>query len=794
MGSMKPQIISDNAQRILTEKNYFRNGETHWGDITDRVSKGISLGEPKVEDRENVAHEINEALKSLEFIFSSPCLLNASVVNPGQLSSCFVVGLRDNIEAISKCDANFAKIFQRNGGAGTDLSVLRPNKSRVENTNGYSCGVVGFMYKFNATADIMTRNNPTKRGALKLNLSVWHPDIIDFIHSKSKDGELSLMNISVSLFDEFMMACLNDEDWNLEFPDYSFNKEVYNNEWDGDLALWKEKGYPVVVYQTIKARELLDILCLQAWKTGEPGVNFQDVMNRANMNPHLGRQIFTNPCNEFANLIYTSCNLASLNLLRLVIAGKFDRQKFIKMVKNGIRWLDDMISVNKLPLPEIQEMTEKIRPVGLGVMGFADVLYALRIPYNSVQGIQFADDLFSLMRQAAIEASSELAEERGCYPGWEGSKWQQMGIPMRNSNLLSIAPTGTISTIADVSGSIEPNFALVFYRKTNSGQKYLFVNETFKAELVERGIYSEELLEKIFKNHGSCVGISEVPEDMQRIYVTAHDITPMDHLDMVAVIQKHIDLAISKTINFENSVPVEDIKGVITEAWKKGVKGMTVYRDGCRSDQTLTTGSTYDKKEEPKKIKTRREMGRRLPGATYDAESACGKFYLTVNRDAEGNFVETFVNFKKGLCKSNIDGLNRMISLALRNGIPAEAVIEQLKGISCSACTRVASNGDKQIDGISCPDIIAKVLEQEFKMAATNQTPVSVNKVEFPAVWTTGKDVAGTGIDANLVKSHKTPQEVAECIANNICPECGTELTHGACVECPDCGWNKCGA
>lgn len=814
----KERLISDNAQRILEEKNYFRNGEKEWEDIADRVAKAIANGEKDPIDKERVEKAINKSMKNLEFIFSSPCLLNANIERPGQLSSCFILDVKDNIESICETDARCAKIFQRNGGAGMDLSVLRPDKSKVEDTNGYSCGIIGFIDKFNKTADVMTRNNPTKRGALKINLSIWHPDIIEFIKAKDDTSELQLMNISVSIYDNFMEAVKKDEDWNLEFPDYSGNKEIYNNEWDGNLELWKSKGYPVKIYKTIKARELMNIICQQAWKTGEPGVNFQSTMNRANKNPHLSSYVSTNPCNEFVNIPYSSCNLGSINLVKFADDfGHFRWSLFENMVCDAVKWLDDMITVNKLPLDIIQQVTEDIRPIGLGVMGLADMLYKMKIPYNSQEAYEFVDRLFEVMQIAAEHASVSLARDRGAYPKWAGSVYDINDEgKIRNCNLLSIAPTGTISSVAGVSGSIEPNFALTYVRMTNAGTKYYYVNDIFKKDLEYRGIYSDELLEKINQNHGSCQGIDEVPLDMQKIYVTTHDISPKDHVDMLSVIQKHVDLAISKTINFTNNMKVNDIQNVIFDTWQRGIKGITVYRDGCRQNQTLSTAASY-KKEEPKKeigkevkdelkddveevkvIKTRSNFGKRLDGATYSVESACGKFYVTINRDGNDKIIETFINFKNGLCQSNINALSRIISLSLKNGIPVRAIIEQLKGVSCPSCTKLKDQ--KKLDGISCPDIIARILDKEdnlYKMSLPifKNEIINLDKSNLPVLTAKDVDWSKEFIDkitksynretiekmVNLYNEHLlTNIDGAKCLMNmasESCEKLKTEIT-----------------
>jgi ribonucleoside-diphosphate reductase alpha chain len=757
--------ISTNAHNVLMRKGYYKNDEKDWDDICKRVSTAISLGDTE-NNMSKIEKDIYDSMNNLEFIFSSPCLLNANKDNPGQLSSCFVVGLKDNIEEICKTDAEFTKIFQRNGGAGTNISVLRPAKSKVENSNGYAGGPLCFMEKFNSTADLMTRNNPTKRGALKINLDIWHPDIIEFINCKNDTSKLTMMNISISIYNDFMEAVKNNKIWKLEFPDIYWNKDIYNEEWDGNLYAWKRKGYPTIVYKVIPAIELFNMIIEQMWKTGEPGINFQTFMNEGNMNKHLGEEVHSNPCNEFINLIYASCNLGSHNLCKMINKDEneiilFNYEKFKKNVRKSVRWMDDMISVNKLPINRIQKMTEKIRPIGMGIMGFGDLLYKLKIPYNSEKAYETAENIIKIMRDTALDSSIELAKERGTYPAWEGSEWDKQNIKIRNSSLLSLAPNGTISIIADVSGGIEPVIALVYNREIATGEKFLFVNETFKQDLINRGLYSDELINRIYNNHGSCQGIREIPEDMQKIYVTSHDISPMDHVKMVGIFQKYVDLSISKTINFNNKVSVNEIKDVVLYAFENKLKGFTVYRDGSRENQTLSTGSSYKNDNElVQKIRSRKSMGKRLEGSTYVLETACGKFYLTINRDKDNKLVETFINFKNGLCKATIDGLNRMISYSLRKGCTEEEVAEQLIGIVCPTCSRVKTKNEKEIDGISCPDIIGKILLEEY------------NKIH--------------NIEKNKVSSINNN--------SNKCPQCGSILDHiSGCIECKQCGYSKCG-
>jgi ribonucleoside-diphosphate reductase alpha chain len=386
-------------------------------------------------------------------------------------------------------------------------------------------------------------------------------------------------------------------------------------------------------------------------------------------------------------------------------------------------------------------------------------MYKLNIRYNSKEGYEFAKSVIFNMKEWATNTSINLAEEKGEYPEWKNSEWEKIGVKIRNSSLLSIAPTGTISFIANTSGGCEPNFGLTYSRRTYDGNIYFITNEIFKKTLEEKSLYSDELMKTIEENHGSCQGIKSIPKKIRDIFVTAHDLTPEEHVDMVSTLQEYVDLSLSKTVNFSNNATVEDIFNIYIYAWKKRLKGLSVYRDGCRENQTLATNRKPETHKNELVLDYIQPVDKRKLGKTYGSTdkfiTACGSFYLTINRDKNGNIVETFVNTSKnGTCKSNIDGLNRMISLALRSGVQVEAIIKQLKGISCSACTRVRLKKEKNINGMSCPDIIGKALLEEYK-----------NGDEEPETKANGKK----------------------------CPECDYILhIDGGCVACNNCGYSKC--
>jgi ribonucleoside-diphosphate reductase alpha chain len=779
--------LTENALDLL-RKRYFHENETTWGQLAQRVALAIADAEDTLDAKDKWFKEFFGMIYELKFIPSTPCLINADRNKPGQLSSCFILDVKDNIESIYLTKSECAKIFQKNGGAGLNMSALRPKDSTVETSKGYSCGVVGFMEEYDLTADIVTRNN-TRKGAMKVDLNDWHPDILEFIHCKDDTTKFKRMNISVSLSDKFMNAVMNNQTWVLRFPDYSWDKDVYNKEWHGDIDDWESKGYPIKPYKEIMARDLYREITEASWRTGEPGVSFRDTMDRGNPNPHLGKITGTNPCAEFTSQPYNSCNLGSLNVSK---AGKTQEEIYAWLeehVPKAIRFLDNMITVNKLPLTTIEKMTKSVRSVGLGVMGFADMLYNLGIRYNSEQGYAFADEFFQTIQAIAFRTSIELAKEKGVYDAWVGSIYEQNGLRVRNSNRLSIAPNGSIGFIATTSGGIEPIFALVLTRVTNEGYTYYEINKVFEKELHRRGLYSSEILDKIAANNGSCQGIKEIPTDMQNIFVTTYDMTPEEHVKMLAKIQKHVDLSASKTVNLASSATVQDVMEVYTNAWKFGIKGITTYRDGSRENQVLTVG----KKEDVQKVTITEEgyvdvepamdvaYGKRIK-----VKTGCGHLWLFFFVDDKHNLAEIWTQVSGGGCKANIESMSRLISLLFRAGVDPKHTLDQLSSAFCK--TSMEHVGSK-----SCGHVIAKEIK---KFLDSNETIIAVDKNLVDVVENMLYDYDDVYQEDNAVKqvaAHKEENPLEKAVLKEWgIKDCEHVFDGQGCQTCVKCGYNKC--
>jgi len=558
---------------IVLSKRYLRKDENlniietprH---LFERVVKTIASADKLYgksdEQVKKIEEEFFKMLVNFEFLPNSPTLMNAGT-DLGQLSACFVLPVEDSIESIYDAIKDSAIIHKSGGGTGFSFSKLRPQGDVVRSTGGISSGPLSFMEAFNVNTDVIKQGGK-RRGANMGILRVDHPDILDFIVVKEREGRLNNFNLSVALTDEFMEDVLKDKDFNLINP--RTNKPV----------------------KRLKARALWNLILTMAWRNGEPGVIFIDNMNKANPTPEIGQIESTNPCGEQPLLPYESCNLGSINLSKMVDGNQINWDKLRDIIRKAVHFLDNVIDVNKYPIPEIEEMTKANRKIGLGVMGFGDMLIQLGIPYNSEEGIRTAEEVMKFITQEARNMSVELGKERGSFPNSEKSIWKEKFGAMRNATVTTIAPTGTIGVIAGCSGGIEPLFAISYTRnvKETLGENLVEINSFFENFAIMHGFYTEDLIREISKK-ASIQNIVSIPEDVRKVFVTAHDISPEWHIRMQAAFQKHTDNAVSKTVNFPFHATPHDIEKVYWLAYKLGCKGVTVYRDGSRKTQIITT-------------------------------------------------------------------------------------------------------------------------------------------------------------------------------------------------------------
>jgi len=541
-------------------------------------------------------------------------------------------------------------------------------------------GPVSFMRGINAWAKVIKQGG-LRRAANMAVLRVDHPDIEDFVRCKAEGSELEAFNLSVGITDEFMTALSKGEDYRVIDP-RTGSKIAHRD----PAKLW-------------------DIICESAWKCGDPGLIFLDTLDADNPTPHMGRIEATNPCGEQPLLPYEACNLGSINLVRVLRNREIDWERLREVTRFAVRFLDNVIDVNRYPLPEIEQVTRGNRKIGLGVMGFADLLYLLRIPYDSEDAVELGGKLMLEISRAAREASESLAEERGPFPNFTGSVYDRPGAgKIRNAGRTTIAPTGTISLIAGVSSGIEPNFGLVYKRKIN-GQETLVANPVFERIARSQGFYRPGLMDEVFR-HSGLKGIEGIPDQWKRVFITALEIEPEWHIRVQAAFQKHCDNGISKTVNMPYSATVEDVKKAFMTAYGLRCKGITVFRQGSR-DSVMSTGIQV------RRYVTVRERTRITSGQTEKFRTGCGSLYVVVNQDEKG-LIEVFSSLGKGGgCAASSEAVARLVSLCLRCNVDPLEVGRQLRGIRCAtACS--AGDRDRPVDVLSCPDAIARAINRSL--------------------------------------------------------------------------------
>ena len=757
--------LTENSKKVL-EKRYLKRNEAGIPvetaeDMFLRVAYNIAkidaLYDPSA-DIEQLTYRFYEMMANLEFLPNSPTLMNAGR-ELGQLSACFVLPVEDSMESIFETIKNTALIHKSGGGTGFSFSRIRPKNDVVLSTKGISSGPISFMTVFDAATETIKQGG-TRRGANMGILRVDHPDILDFIHSKEKTDKLNNFNISVALTEEFMRAVENNTDYELINP-----------------RTQKPAG-------RLNAREVFNSIIHQAWLTGEPGIIFLDRINKANPTPHIGEIESTNPCGEQPLLPYESCNLGSINLSLMTSNKEIDFDKLKAITRDAVHFLDNVIDANRFPLPKIEEMTKSNRKIGLGVMGFADMLIKLEIPYDSDEAIEIAGRVMKTIQDEGREASYELAEKRGAFPNFKGSVYDVPGAkPLRNATITTIAPTGTLSIIAGVSSGIEPIFALAYTRNVLENTKLPELHPLF-FEIAEREhFYSDTLVKKIIEK-GTARGIDEVPLKWQRVFGVAHDITPIWHIKMQAAFQHYVDNAVSKTVNFHNDATERDVEEVYWLAYKLGCKGVTVYRDGSREGQVLTVMGKDQKTTQEgssQKLLTPKPRPEVISGTTRRMTTGCGNLYVTINEDEEGPFEVFAAMGKAGGCSSSqTEAISRLISLALRSGIDGETIIKQLKGVRCPAPARERGGGVI----LSCADAIAKAIERHLEEKKGRDTE------KKPTFTIDVSNISGVSAKHNI---KETPYVLEGDTLYPSCPECGSVMMPSeGCYTCPSCGYSKC--
>ena len=733
----------------IWHKKYQQNNET-FDEWLDRVSGG----------NDNVRQLIEEK----KFLFGGRILSNRGMNKQGQkvtYSNCYVIAPpEDNIESIFEAASKLARTFSYGGGCGLDISKLAPRGAQVNNTAKETTGSVSFMELYNLITSLIGQNG--RRGALMLSLDCNHPDLEEFISVKNDLDKITKANISVKVTDEFMLAVVNKENFDLTFVREETGEEIR---------------------KTVYAPDIFRQLCENNWNFGEPGILYWDRIKEYNLlsKDKNFEYAGVNPCAEEPLPAGGSCLLGSLNLAEFVGPNGFEYEEFKKAVRIAVIALNEVLDegLELHPLAEQRESVNNWRQIGLGIFGLADMLIKLGITYGSSEALDVCDLIGDTMAHEAIKTSIVLAKHFGAYPmfnkeavldsnffkrhDYDGLREAIEKYGMRNSQLLTIAPTGSLSTMLGVSGGIEPIFDTHYVRKT----------ESLHGEDVYYTVYTP-IVERYMKEHD----IKDV-KDIPGFFVTAKTLNGFDRVDMQATWQHHIDASISSTVNLPEEATVDDVEKLYIDAWYKGLKGLTIFRENCARLGVLTSAKEEPEKEviteEPKHVMdklvpiSRDELGERLSGTTYVKKIACGKLYITINRDENDNLVEVFIDpGKSGGCTANAECIGRYASACMRAGMSIDAIVDVTKGVKCSACMQ-AKGMKKPIDGLSCGDVIAKTIQEEYQRYGHK------------------------GIDILVTMNKKKKQEVEAKPTSNKCPECGQPMANeGGCVTCKHCGYSKC--
>ncbi|MCL2100440.1 MAG: vitamin B12-dependent ribonucleotide reductase [Fibromonadales bacterium] len=821
---MQPLNLTPNAIKVL-ESRYLHKNEK--GECTEkpedlflRVAKAVASVEAQYSDDPALVEEYTEKFYNLmasgRFLPNSPTLMNAGRNADGMLSACFVLPIEDSIDGIFSTVKSTALIQKAGGGTGFSFDRLRPTGDYIKSSGGTTSGPISF-WKVLSEATNAIQQGAFRRGANMGMMSITHPDIITFIFAKQDLKAFTNFNISVKIPDAWMQGYKENPDGAHEVfnprtkKGYVIPKQLIPGKYDlaklfvlDDYNALQEKERPEVWTK----REIFRVIVDCAHRTGEPGLIFIDTINKANPTPNVGEIEATNPCGEQPLLPYEACNLGSINLSAFIEKddeGNVEiwREALVETIHLATRFLDNIIDVNQYAIEEIGKMCKSNRKIGLGIMGFADALYKQGIPYNSEQGISIGERIMQVLNEESHNASEILAIERGKFPNWEGSVWDTVQKrPMRNAATTTVAPTGTVSIIANCSGGIEPMFSLAFIRNVLDGQKLIEINPVFEELAKEQGFYSQELMEKIVEK-GTLAGIEEIPEKIRKVFVCSHDIAPDWHVKMQAAFQKNCDSSISKTINLPHDATPEDVEKIYMQAWELKCKGVTVYVDGCRENQPMALAKTdspppsSEKRRDPSEFQIRKPIKTppMLPAIRMRQKTPFGHMHIAVTVDpVTGREMEIFAQLGKAgdVVSSDLEAISRMVSLYLRIGGSLEDIIEQLEGIGSHM---VIPSKDGKV--ISLADALGKSLHRYYLAKLTyGLNDILTGKINFddlPALKSFEQEIV-------TIEAQKAPPkpliEAASASADLYkakCPECsGILFFSEGCVKCPECGYSKC--
>ena len=783
--------LTENAQVVL-KKRYLRKNEA--GEPVEtpegmlrRVAHAIAEPESRYAsdaDARKWEEKFYEVMARLEYVPNSPTLMNAGInqdngEGTGTLSACFVMGLEDTMQGIMTTAKEMAMVQKFGGGTGFSLSPIRPKGAAITTTHGSACGPVAVLRHLSSVSKLVTQGGK-RDGANMAVMDVHHPNILEFIDCKRVEGEIHNFNISVGASHEFMEAVKAGTDYPLRFRQDPANPDS-----------------PVVETGRLDAREVFNKIIDGAWRNGEPGLIFLDWVNHKNPTPNIGRMTATNPCGEQPLLPYESCNLGSINLAKFLVEREgeleLDWGRLRDVVRTTTRFLDNVIDANAYSVTEIEEMTLATRKIGLGVMGFADMLARLRIPYDSEEGLELGRKVMRFFRDESDAMSSELAETRGNFPAYEGSIYDVPDGPkMRNACRLTVAPTGTISMIAGCSSGIEPLFALCYHKHNIlGGESLLYVDEGFKQAAQDEGFYSEELMSYL-ADGGSLQERDDVPGWAKRVFVTSTDISPEMHVRMQAVFQESVDAAISKTINFPNEATEDEVRRAYMLAWELACKGITVYRAGSREAEVLTAGE--ERKDEATALDSEsaqtaegmlveRPRPAVVRGVTERVRTAHGNLFVTINYDDKDRPFEVFAALgKAGSTESaHLEAITRLITMALRAGVDPNEINKHLKGITDAPIW----DGGTLVRSV--PDAVALVLSRHIGGGIAPQEAIVAESPQMDLFLAepaeTPKVTNGSGTNG--------PNGIG---VGTRCPLCGGFLVYQeGCERCSECDYNRCG-